>query len=68
MTKIMSCPRCGSPLAIIKYTNWDNLETYMYPLCQTCSFTSRSVFDTREQIANYLKDIWEQEANDDHTD
>ena len=26
----MLCPRCGKPMALMSYTDWDNLTTHYY--------------------------------------
>ena len=51
----IKCPRCCSELDIIKETNWDNLDTYLYPICNKCKWTTKEVFYNLLQIKEYIK-------------
>lgn len=52
----LKCPRCGKPLDIKQYTNFDNLETYYYPLCRNCNFTTKEVYYDKKYLATLIKD------------
>ena len=49
------CPKCGSEMRIIKESNWDNLDTYLYPVCDNCKWTTKEVFYNIAQIKEHLK-------------
>lgn len=51
----IKCPRCNSEIRIIKESNWDNLDTYFYPVCDNCKWTTKEVFYNIAQIKEYLK-------------
>lgn len=52
----MLCPRCCEEELTVTYnTNFDNNETYCYPECLSCGWTTAEVFDNKAQIAEYLK-------------
>ena len=55
MNNIIKCPRCGSEVKIIRETNWDNLDTYLYPVCSNCKWTTKEVFYNEEQILEHIK-------------
>ena len=55
------CPKCKGLIKIVKYVNWDNFNTYYYPRCLNCHWTSRPVFNTTQQVLNYLRDRNENE-------
>lgn len=46
---------CGGVIKIVRDTNWDTLVTCFYPVCESCGATTRNVFDSREQVVEYLK-------------
>ena len=54
MDKI-TCPRCNSEIRIIRETDWINFDTYFYPVCDKCGWTTTEVFDNKAQIEEYLK-------------
>ena len=41
MSEIIKCPKCDSEIRIIKESNWDNLDTYLYPVCDNCKWTTK---------------------------
>jgi hypothetical protein len=51
----MLCPRCKQELTVTYNTNFDNNETYCYPDCLSCGWTTAEVFDNKAQIEEYLK-------------
>lgn len=53
----MNCPRCKNRLEIVRETNWDNLEVYLYPKCDNCGWMSIPNFYNEEQIKVYLEDL-----------
>lgn len=54
--RVMKCPRCGKEdLEIVRYTDWDWLETLYYPLCHSCGFTTREAFGSEELAMSWLK-------------
>ena len=53
--KIIKCPKCNSEIKIVRETNWDNLDTYLYPVCNNCKWTTKEVFYNEEQILEYIK-------------
>lgn len=55
MSEIIKCPKCGSEIRIIKESNWDNLDTYLYPVCDNCKWTTKEVFYNIAQIKEHLK-------------
>ena len=55
MSEIIKCPKCGSEMRIIKESNWDNLDTYLYPVCDRCKWTTKKVFYNVAQIKEHLK-------------
>lgn len=55
MNETIKCPKCGNKISIITETNWDNLTTYLYPICIKCKWTTKKVFNTEEQISEYIK-------------
>ena len=55
MSEIIKCPKCGSEIKIIEETNWDNLDTYLYPVCNGCKWTIKEVFYNIAQIKEHLK-------------
>ena len=57
MNKLIKCPRCNYEVNIIRTTNWDNLETYLFPLCGKCAWTTIEVFDNECQIEQYIEQI-----------
>lgn len=57
MKEYAKCPKCGSEIKIIKETNWDNLDTYLYPVCDNCKWTTKKVFYSTTQIVEHIKDI-----------
>lgn len=52
----MKCPKCGKTITIIAFTNWDNLTTYYYPICNNCNWTTKQTFDNKKQIEIYMKE------------
>lgn len=57
MDKIIKCPKCGYEIRIIKESNWDNLDTYLYPVCDKCKWTTKEVFYNESQIESYIEAI-----------
>lgn len=57
MNKLLSCPKCGSEIKIIRETDWDNLDTYLYPICDKCKWTTKEIFYNVSQIEAYIKSI-----------
>lgn len=55
MNEIMKCPKCGSEIRIIEELNWDNLDAYLYPVCDNCKWTTKEAFYNILQIKEYLK-------------
>jgi ssDNA-binding Zn-finger/Zn-ribbon topoisomerase 1 len=55
MSEIIKCPKCDSEIRIIKESNWDNLDTYLYPVCDNCKWTTKEVFYNIAQIKEHLK-------------
>ena len=53
----MKCPKCKNKLEIVRETNWDNLNTYLYPKCDNCGWISMPVFNNKIQIEAYLEDL-----------
>ena len=51
---ILLCPKCKNELKIIRYTDWDNLETYLYPRCEKCNWTTYSTFTSEKQLKAYF--------------
>ncbi len=51
----MLCPRCGKPMALVNYTDWDNLVTHYYPQCHNCGYTTRRVFESPDSLRNYME-------------
>lgn len=51
----MNCPNCNKELQIIQNTNWDNLTTSYYPICNNCHWTTRQEFDSKKAINIYLR-------------
>jgi hypothetical protein len=41
-------------MALMSYTDWDNLVTHYYPQCHYCGYTTRLVFDTPNLAKDYL--------------
>lgn len=57
MNKLLSCPKCGSEIKIIRETDWDNLDTYLYPICDKCKWTTKEIFYNVSQIESYIEAI-----------
>ena len=53
----IKCPKCRAEIEIIRETNWDNLDTYLYPVCKQCGWTTKEVFYNPKQIATYINGI-----------
>lgn len=51
----MLCPKCKNEVKIIRYTNWDSLETYLYPKCENCNWTTYFTFTAEKQLETYFK-------------
>ena len=51
----MLCPRCGKPMVLKSYTDWDNLITHYYPQCYNCGYSTRCVFDSPDNLSDYLE-------------
>lgn len=51
----MLCPKCKNEVKIIHYTDWDSLETYLYPKCENCNWTTYFTFTTEKQLETYFK-------------
>lgn len=49
------CPLCGGELQVVRETNWDNLDTYLYPVCKKCGWTTKEVFYNTDSIAEHIK-------------
>ena len=54
MNKLLNCPKCGSEIKIIRDTDWDNLDTYLYPICDKCKWTTKEIFYNVSQIEAYF--------------
>jgi C4-type Zn-finger protein len=52
MDKI-TCPKCNSEIKIIREIDWVDLDTYFYPVCDRCGWTTVEVFSSEEQV--YLR-------------
>lgn len=52
----VTCPKCNKQMDIIRMINWDNFNTYCYPKCSHCGFTTFNTFDNEEQVIAFLKD------------
>lgn len=57
MNKLLNCPKCGFEIKIIRDTDWDNLDTYLYPICDKCKWTTKEIFYNVSQIEAYIKSI-----------
>lgn len=57
MKNIIKCPKCNYEVEIVKETNWDNLNTYLYPVCNKCKWTTKEVFYNLEQINWHVNNI-----------
>lgn len=55
--KSIECPRCSAKVEIVRETNWDNLDTYLYPVCKKCKWTTKEIFYNSEQITTHIKNI-----------
>ena len=51
----MICPRCGKPMALKSYTDWNKLTTHYYPQCYNCGYSTRRVFDSPDNLSDYLE-------------
>ena len=56
-TELINCPSCSGNIRIIKETNFDNLDTYLYPVCDECKWTTKQVFYNVDQIKEFIKTI-----------
>lgn len=56
ITNLIDCPFCGKTAEVIRYTNWDNLETYFYLYCPHCNKSSKQTFQTIEQLYEQYKE------------
>lgn len=54
--KIIKCPKCGSEIKIVKETNWDNLDTYLYPVCDKCRWTTKGVYTDLDSIISEVSE------------
>jgi predicted nucleic-acid-binding Zn-ribbon protein len=55
--KNIICPKCRAEIEIVRETNWDSLDTYSYPVCRKCGWTTKEVFYNPEQIATHINGI-----------
>jgi hypothetical protein len=52
--KPILCPRCKKQLELVRATDWDNLETYFYPKCNHCNFSTRHTFETEAMVVAFM--------------
>ena len=55
MNKNIYCPKCHSTLIISKNIDWHSFYIYFYPVCSHCGWTTRQVFDSKEDIYEWYK-------------
>lgn len=57
----MNCPRCKHELTIAHNINWLNCDIYYYPVCANCGWTTKSVFDSKEEVKIHMKLYYEED-------
>ena len=55
MKIVIKCPKCGVEIRVVKEIDWLNFNTYLYPVCDKCKWTTKETFYTVAQINEYMK-------------
>ena len=50
------CPKCNHQIYISHNIDWHSLYIYYYPVCPHCGWSSKQVFDSPDEVKEFMKE------------